>query len=364
MRVALVHDWYYVNGGAEKVIKAITEVFPDCEHFALFDIMSDNDKLKLLKTTKVQTTFVQKLPFISKFHRNYLQLYPYAIEQLDLSSFDIVISSSSSVAKGVLTNSNQTHICYCHSPMRYAWDLYHNYLDESNFNWLAKIYVKYVLHNIRKWDIISANRVDYFIANSSYISKRIQKVYRRDAKVIYPPVEIDYYALDEHSTRDYYFTASRMVSYKKIDLIVATFAKNGKKLIVAGSGPELSKIKASSKSNIIFIGHVTDDELKKYLQNAKAFVFAAEEDFGITPVEAQACGTPVIAFGKGGSLETVIDKKTGVLFYEQSSESMQEAINIFETLRFDYSEIRQHSLKFSTKRFKEEIKQYILDCIK
>lgn len=364
IKIALVHDWYYVNGGAEKVIKAINEVFPDCEHFALFDIMPKEEKLKFLKTSKVTTTFAQKLPFISKFHRNYLQLYPCAIEQLDLSGFDIVISSSSSVAKGVLTNSNQVHICYCHSPMRYAWGLYHTYLKESRFNWITKSYAKYVLHKLRLWDVISSNRVDFFIANSNYISKRINKIYRRDSVVIYPPIDVNFFSLSENATRDYYFTASRMVSYKKIDLIVETFAKNGNKLIVAGDGPEFKKIKSKSKENIVFLGYISKEELKKYLQNAKAFVFAAEEDFGIVPVEAQACGTPVIAFGKGGALETVIDNKTGVLFYEQTTESLQKAIERFENYTFDYSAIRKHSLKFSTENFKDKIEQYVIECAK
>lgn len=363
MRIALVHDWYYVDGGAEKVIKALTEIFPDCENFALFDLMSNKEKSKILSNPKVTTTFVQNLPFISKFHRHYLQLYPYAIEQFDLSEFDLIISSSSSVAKGVLTNSNQIHICYCHSPMRYAWDLYHNYLSESKFNILTKIYAKYVLHKIRLWDVMSSNRVDYFIANSDYISKRIKKVYKRDSAVIYPPVDTEYFSFDENSFRDYYFTASRMVSYKRIDLIVETFAKNGKKLIVAGDGPEINKIKSKSKANITFLGHVSKEELKKYLQSAKAFVFAAEEDFGILPVEAQACGTPVIAYGKGGVLETVIDNKTGILFEEQTVESLQNAINKFEELVFNYQEVRQHSLKFSKDNFKELMHKFILDKI-
>jgi len=364
MKIALVHDWYYVNGGAEKVVKAINDVFPECEHFALFDIMSDQDKLKILNTTNVTTTFVQKLPFISKLHRKYLQLYPYAIEQLDLREFDIIISSSSSVAKGVLTNSNQVHICYCHSPMRYAWDLYHNYIEESGFNQITRMYAKHVLHKLRLWDVMSSNRVDFFIANSNYISKRIKKVYRRDAKVIYPPVNTDYFSLDKNAARDYYFTASRMVSYKKIDLIVDAFVKNGKKLVVAGDGPEFKKIKSIAKDNIVFLGHVSNEKLKQYLQNAKAFIFAAEEDFGIAPVEAQACGTPVIAYGKGGALETVIDNKTGVFYYQQNVESLQDAIKKFDNLTFDYSAIREHSLKFSTQNFKATIKQHITTCAK
>lgn len=359
MKIALIHDWYYTNGGAEKVIKAINNAFPNCDHFALFDVMSDSDKLNLLNTTKVNTTFIQKMPFISKFHRNYLQLYPLAIEQLDLRPYDLIISSSSAVAKGVLTNSNQVHICYCHSPMRYAWDLYQQYLKESKFNFLTKIYAKYVLHKIRLWDVMSANRVDYFISNSNYISQRINKVYRRDSQVIYPPVETNNFKLSQNPSRDFYFTASRMVPYKKIDLIVETFAINGKKLIVAGNGPELKKIKSKANSNVTFVGHITNDKLLEYIQNAKAFVFAAEEDFGIIPVEAQACGTPVIAYGKGGALETIIENKTGVFFEEQTSESLNQAIEKFEKMNFDPLRIRENALRFSEERFVEEIKTFV-----
>lgn len=361
MKIALIHDWYYTNGGAEKVIKALSKTFPDCEHFALFDVMSDTDKLNLLNTTKVNTTFIQKMPFISKFHRKYLQLYPYAIEQLDLRSFDLIISSSSAVAKGVLTNSNQVHICYCHSPMRYAWDLYHQYLSESKFGFLSGFYAKYVLHKLRLWDVISANRVDYFISNSEYISQRIKKIYRRDSTVIYPPVNVNYFNIIENPSRDYYFTASRMVPYKKIDLIVEAFAKNGKKIIVAGDGPELKKIKAKANSNVTFIGHIANEKLKQYLQNAKAFVFAAEEDFGIIPVEAQACGTPVIAYGKGGVLETVIENQTGIFFEKQTPESLNQAIDKFENMSFETTQIRENALRFSEDRFMEEIKLFIED---
>lgn len=359
MKIALIHDWYYTNGGAEKVIKTINKSFPNCEHFALFDVMSDTDKMNLLNTTKVTTTFIQKMPFISKFHRKYLQLYPYAIEQLDLRPYDVIISSSSAVAKGVLTNSNQIHICYCHSPMRYAWDLYHQYLEESKFGFFSRIYAKYVLHKLRLWDVISANRVDYFISNSAYIAQRINKIYQRKATVICPPVNVNYFSTVENPARDFYFTASRMVPYKKIDIIVEAFAKNGKKLIVAGNGPELKKIKSKANSNVTFIGQITNDKLKEYLQNAKAFVFAAEEDFGIIPVEAQACGTPVIAYGKGGVLETVIENKTGVFFDEQTPESLNKAIDKFEKMNFEPALIRENALRFSEERFIKEISEFI-----
>ncbi|MFD2602356.1 glycosyltransferase family 4 protein [Flavobacterium suzhouense] len=360
MKKALINDWYYINGGAEKVIHSLNNVWDDFEHYALIDFLNDKDREFILKGKKANTSFIQRLFGAKKNHRKFLQLFPYAIEQFDLSQYDIVISSSASVAKGVITNHNQLHICYCHSPVRYAWDLYHKYLRDSGLtSGLKGMYAKYVLHKLRIWDVTASNRVDYFIANSQYIKKRIKKVYNRDAEVIYPPVDTAFFEL-QINKQDYYFTASRMIAYKKIDVIVEAFNKMpNKKLIVAGDGPEFKKIKKIAKDNIEFIGFTNRDTLKIYMQNAKAFVFAAEEDFGIVPVEAQACGTPVIAFGKGGALETVKENETGVFFAEQNGDSIAEAVKRFEKLKFDHTEIRAHAGKFSKERFEKEIKEYV-----
>ncbi|WP_086476178.1 glycosyltransferase family 4 protein [Arenibacter amylolyticus] len=360
MKKALVHDWYYVNGGAEKVIHSFTNTWSDFTHYGLVDFLNKKDRAYILDGKKVNTSFIQNLPTAKSNHRKFLQLFPYAIEQFNLNEYDLILSSSASIAKGVLTHQDQLHICYCHSPMRYAWDLYHQYLKEAGLDKGIKgIYAKYVLHKMRNWDINSSNRVDHFIANSEYIARRIRKVYRREAKVIYPPVDTTAFSF-EAKKEDYYFTASRMVPYKKIDLIVQAFNDMpDKKLLVAGTGPDYEKISKLAKENIEFLGFISDADLSKYMQQAKAFVFAAEEDFGIVPVEAQACGTPVIGFGKGGLLETVLHNKTGVLFQEQSSISLKEAVNHFENLNFEPEIIRQQAERFSKERFEKEIKTYV-----
>ncbi len=360
MRVALVQDWLTELGGAEKVFSAFLELYPDAE---VYTISSHNSVIKKLSISidKLNDSFIARLPWGRVKYRNYLPLFPKAIESFNLSEYDLIISSSSSVAKGILSNSNQLHICFCHSPVRYAWDLYHQYLKEANLNGfgLKRWYVRHVLHKLRIWDIISTNRVDYFIANSYYIKKRIHKIYRRDAEVIYPPVDLDNFILETVKS-DYYFTASRLVPYKKIDLIVEAFSQmKDKKLVVAGTGPDMNKIKKIAGNNIELKGFVSDDELINLMKNAKAFVFAADEDFGIVPVEAQACGTPVIALGKGGTKETVLDGITGVHFQQQNVISIIDAVGRFESMKFNYDSIRKNAEKFSKPRFKREIQEYM-----
>ena len=362
MKKALIHDWYYVNGGAEKVLHSLNNIWSDFDHYALIDFLSEKDREYVFSgnSDKVTTSFIQNLPTAKSNHRKFLELFPLAIEQFDLSEYDLIISSSSSIAKGVMTHANQLHISYVHSPMRYAWDLYHQYLREANLNKGIKgWYAKRVLHKIRTWDVISTNRVDHLVANSHYIAKRIKKVYRREADVIYPPVDISNFSL-ETNKEDYYLTASRMVPYKKMDIIVEAFSKMPeKKLIVIGDGPEMNKIKSKASKNIEILGHVSYDVLLKTMQKAKAFVFAAEEDFGIIPVEAQACGTPVIAFGKGGALETVSNLKSGIFFNEQKPQSIIETVLKFEKIDFDSEIVRKNSEKFSKERFEREFKEYV-----
>lgn len=360
MKKALINDWYYVNGGAEKVIRSFNNIWDDFDHYALIDFYDDKERSFVLNGKHAKTSFIQKLPTAKSNHRKFLQLFPYAIEQFDLNEYDLVLSSSASVAKGVLTSQEQLHICYCHSPMRYAWDLYHEYLKDTGLtSGLKGMYAKYVLHKMRTWDLISTQRVDHFIANSNYIKKRIKKIYNREADVIYPPVDTDYFSLQEKK-EDYYFTVSRMISYKKIDVIVEAFNNMpDRKLIVAGDGPELKKIMKMAKGNIEVKGYLSREENRRYMQNAKAFVFAAKEDFGIAPVEAQACGTPVIAFGKGGALETVVDNKTGVFFDKQTAQSIEEAVKHFEKLSFDSGVINKHAMQFSTQRFEKEMKEFV-----
>lgn len=362
MKKALIHDWYYVSGGAEKVIHSINTLWNDLEHYALVDFLNESDRAFILNGKKAHTSFIQKLPTAKSNHRKFLQWFPYAIEQFDLQDYDLILSSSASVAKGVLTNQNQLHICYCHSPMRYAWDLYHQYLKDAGLSsGLKGMYAKRVLHRIREWDYINSQRVDYFIANSKYIAQRIFKNYRRESTVIYPPVDVAGFEM-QNQKEDFYVTASRMVPYKKMKTIVEAFnAMPNKKLIVLGDGPEFKAIKKIAKPNVQLLGFLGSNELKNYLKNAKAFVFAAEEDFGIIPVEAQACGTPVIGFNKGGLQETVIHNKTGVLFNEQTAKSIQDAVDYFETLFLSSEEIRKNAEKFSKERFEKEYYNFVTD---
>jgi glycosyltransferase involved in cell wall biosynthesis len=360
MRTALVHDWIPTMGGAEKVLESLYLSFPS----PIYTLIKNESAIKntIFEHATINTSFIQNLPFSPKKYRSYLPLFPLAIEQFNLSEFDVIISSSYAVAKGALSHSNQLHICYCHSPVRYAWDLYYQYLNDANLNSGMKgLLAKIVLHYLRNWDVVSTPRVDHFIANSKYIARRIKKVYNRDSTVIYPPVDTDQFEVCT-AKEDYYVTASRMVPYKKIDLIVDAFSKMpDKKLIVIGDGPDFAKVKAKASKNVEILGFQSNSVLKHHMQRAKAFVFAAEEDFGITPVEAQACGTPVIAFGKGGALETVIDNTTGVFFDSPDQKSIISAVKKFEQIEanFDPNLIRMNAEKFSKPYFKSQIEDFV-----
>jgi glycosyltransferase involved in cell wall biosynthesis len=332
MRVAIVHDWLVAPGGAEKVLEQIIECFPDADLFSLVDFLEDR---RPLHGKPVTTSFIQRLPFARRRYDSYLPLMPLAVQQFDLADYDLIITSSHTVAKGVLVGPDQTHISYVHSPMRHAWDQQHEYLREAGLtrgpkSWLMRA----LLHYLRGWDSHSANGVDRLIANSQFVARRMMKTYRRDAAVIPPPVNVDEFELCTHK-EEFYLTASRMVPYKRIDLIVEAFsATPHRKLIVIGDGPEMAAIRAKAGPNVTILGYQPIGVLKSYLQRARAFVFAAEEDFGIVTLEAQACGTPVIAFGKGGSLETVVPvgdaHPTGIYFGSQTVVSMLDAIDRFE----------------------------------
>jgi glycosyltransferase involved in cell wall biosynthesis len=365
LKVAIVHDWLYVYGGAERVLEIMLECFPNAELYSLIDFFP-TDKRDVLRNKSIHTSFIQKLPFAKTKHRMYLPLMPLAIEQFDMSSYDIVISSSYAVAKGVITGPDQLHLCMCYSPMRYAWDLQHQYLQESGLmrgmkSWAAR----WLLHRIRLWDYRTANGVDNFIAISNFIARRIWKVYRRESTVIYPPVDSTAFELYLEK-EDFYLTASRLVPYKKIDLIVEAFAgMPEKRLVVIGDGPDAEKISQKATPNVQLLGYQPFSVLKDHMQRAKAFVFAAEEDFGIVPIEAQACGTPVIAYGKGGVLETIVGlgakSPTGVFFGEQSLVSLQQAVQTFEqhSHRFDPHLIRQNALRFNSERFRQAFLSFV-----
>lgn len=366
-RIALVHEWLVSYAGSEQVTAQILKVYPDANLFSIIDFLTDKQRA-FFGGRKAITSFIQRFPFAYKHYQKYLPLMPLAVEQLDVSAADIVISSAHAVAKGVLTGPDQLHISYVHSPMRYAWDLQHQYLRESGLSKGFKgLITKWLLHKLRLWDYRTANGVDHFIANSHFIARRIKKIYGRDAMVIYPPVAVDDFPCVEQK-EDFYFTASRMVPYKKMNLIVEAFTHMpDKKLVVIGDGGEYKKIAAlaAGYSNITLLGYQPFDVLKSHMQRAKAFVFAAEEDFGITPVEAQACGTPVIAFGKGGALETVrplgVDSPTGVFFDEQTSLALCNAVEHFEmnSSLLVAGNCRKNAEKFSVQRFENEISAFV-----
>ena len=360
-RVAVIHDWLPLVGGAERVLEQILELYPNADIYTLFDSVSRDDA-PFLKNRNIISSGLQKLHRIEKYYRNLLPLLPYTIEQFDLRHYELIISSSSAVAKGVISSPDQLHVCYCHSPMRYAWDLQAHYLKHTGLSsGLRSTFIRYVLHKMRIWDVVSSNRVDAFIANSSYIAERINKTYRRESTVINPPVNIARFQI-QTKKEDFYLAASRQVPYKRIDLIVEAFKQcPDKQLIVIGDGPEHKKIKALAGANVQILGFQSDAVLVDYMRRAKAFLFAAQEDFGILPVEAQACGTPVIAYGRGGARETVIDKRTGLLFDEQTVPSLLDAIERFERLKdqFNANEIRQHATSFSEEHFKQNLKVFI-----
>ena len=337
MKVAIVHEWFDTYAGSERVVEQMLHVFPQADLFGVVDFLSDHDRA-FLGGRPVRTTFIQRLPFARRRFRNYLPLMPLAVEQLDVTGYDLVLSSSHAVAKGVLTGPNQVHVSYVHSPMRYATDLQHQYLEESGLKHGAKgLLAKAVLHYLRLWDFRTGPGVDAFIANSAFVGRRIRKTYGRDSVVVYPPVDVDAFALRTDKD-DFYLAASRMVPYKKMPVIVEAFTRMpGKRLVVIGEGGDLERCRqlAAGSANIELVGYQPFTKLRDFMQRAKALVFAAEEDFGITLVEAQACGTPVIAYGCGGARETVrplggAHAPTGLFFDEQTPEAVVAAVSRFE----------------------------------
>lgn len=359
--VALVHDWLPVYAGAERVLEQMIRVLPEAELYSLIDFVPESQRA-FLNGKNVNTSFIQNLPFAESGYRYYLPLAPFAIEQFNLYDHDVVLSSSYAVAKGALTRSDQLHMSYVHSPIRYAWDLQFQYLQQRDLTWgLRSMMARMVLHYIRLFDSLSADRVDVFAANSNHVARRIWKTYRRKARVIYPPVDTEKFQL--HEDKDsFYLAMSRLVEYKRMDLIVEAFSDMpDKELIVIGDGPEFDRLEKTAGPNVSLLGHQPDEAVQYYMQHARAFVFAAEEDFGIVPVEAQACGTPVIAYGKGGALETVVPGTTGLFFGEQSAAALKNAVEHFASIeeRFVPGEIRQHAEKFSADRFRRELSNFV-----
>lgn len=373
MKTAIIHDWLVTYAGSERVVEQILALYPDADLFSLVDFLPDAERHGISK--QAGTSFIQHLPFSRQRYRSYLPLMPCAIERFDLSGYDLLLSSSHAVAKGVRKRPGQLHISYCHTPMRYAWDLRDQYLREAGLDrGLGGFVARSLLNRLQAWDMRTAGGVDHFIANSHYIADRIRRAYGRESTVIHPPVDTDRFTCSPEK-EDFYLAASRMVPYKKMGLIVEAFSSmQDKRLIVVGDGPDFEKIRAYAGKNVEFLGYQPGDVLRDIMQRAKAFVFAAEEDFGIIPVEAQACGTPVIAFGRGGVTETVVpltgsgaggqgseEAPTGVFFNEQTTASLIEAVQRFEDNRqvFDSAAIRKNAEQFSRERFRREYKEFI-----
>lgn len=354
MNIALVHEWITNNAGSEKVLAVLADIFPDAP---IYTSVYDAEKVREFSKYDIRTSFLQKLPLLKKKRELLIPLTPIAFEQFDFSKYDLVISSSTMAAKGVITKPETIHISYCHTPPRYLWDP--NVDPRAKAGSFRGLRAK-VMHDMRIWDRVAADRVDHFFANSKYISNRIQKFYRRDSVVIYPPVDIERFTINSSIKRsDDYLYVGRLVNYKKCDLVIQTFNKNGLKLRIVGSGPDEARLIRMANDNITFLGKRSESDLVKEYQSAKAFIFPAEEDFGIVPIEAMACGTPVIAFAKGGVTETVVDNKTGVFFDEQTTKSLESAIQKLDTLSLDQEKIRQQALNFSTEKFKEKFKKEV-----
>lgn len=371
LKYALVHEWLTpkATGGSELVVAEILKHI-DADLYALIDFESTNPQSYLFNR-QISSTFLQKLPLARRGVQKYLPLLPFAIEQFDLREYDVILSSSHAVAKGVLSSPDQLHICYCHTPMRYAWDLTFDYLHNSVAGrGLQGFVTRYVLHRLRQWDVISANRVDYFIANSQHTARRIWRCYRRPAHVIYPPVQVDHFQFQPQK-QDYYLTVCRLVSYKKIPLMVKAFNQLGRPLVIIGTGPQLDQIRRMAGPNIQVLGWQPDEVVQQYMAEAQAFIYTACEDFGMALVEAQACGTPVIAYGAGGALETVRDIRqdpdcgTGLLFPTQTEAALVEAVETFEKLRdtFDPQKIRTHVAQFSPQQFQREYLGFVEHCL-
>lgn len=353
LKTALVYEWLIHQAGGEKTLASIASAYPA----PIYTLVHSQKHWGQAFSDPIYTSFIQKLPFSSTLYRHYLPLFPLAIEQFDFSSYDLVLSVSHAVAKGVLTTAEQLHLCYCFTPMRYAWDLTHRYLERTGP--LQRALARPWLHYLRNWDSASANRVDHFATISRAMARRIAKIYRRSSTVIHPPVATQR-AVFSDAKEEYYLTASRMVSYKRMDLIVAAFSHMPhRKLVVVGEGPERKRIEKQAKKNVEILGWRSDLELRELMQKAKGFIFAADEDFGIVSVEAQAAGTPVIAFESGGSLDTVIGGKTGLFFPEQTVRSLCDAIELFERSSFDPHVIRAHAQTFSEERFIKEFKTFV-----
>ncbi|EJN02140.1 glycosyltransferase family 4 protein [Phyllobacterium sp. YR531] len=356
MKVAIVHYWLLSMRGGEKVLEALSELYPDAD---IFTLVYDPDAIKgRLKSHKITTSFLQKIPGAKKHYQMLLPLMPMALESMDLTAYDLIISSESGPAKGIIPKPDALHVCYCHSPMRYIWDHYFFYRASAGF--MKRLSMPVIASWLRQWDVSTSARVDCFIANSRHIANRIQRYYRRDAAVIHPPVSVDEFAISDN-VDDFYLCAGQLVAYKRVDLAVEAFTRMNKKLVVIGTGEEMALLKSKAGPTVTFLDHQPFSSLKSHMARCKALIFPGEEDFGIVPVEVMASGRPVLAYGRGGAVDTVIDGISGRLFPEQTVEALIDCVEQFEQTEgnFNPSQIRAHSLRFSKEVFKEKISQLI-----
>ena len=356
MRVALVHDYLNQYGGAERVLEAFCEIWPKAP---IFTLVYDKKRTGgAFDGRKIITSFLQKVPLAKAHHRPFLMFMPLAIEQFDLSKYDLIISDSASFAKGVITRPGALHICYCHTPTRYVWDDSHRYINEYSYPSLVKKIIPPFLSYLRLWDEAASSRPDVYLANSNFVASRIKKYYGQKARVICPPVKINHFNLSS-KTEDYFLMSARFLPYKKVDLAIAAFNELGWPLKIIGDGPDKSRLKKMAGRNIEFTGLVAEKKLPAYFARCRAFIFPQEEDFGISAVEAMAAGKPVIAYRSGGALEMVIEGKTGLFFDEQTVESLVLALRKFRLEDFSAKNIRQHAEQFDKKIFKDKIKEFV-----
>jgi glycosyltransferase involved in cell wall biosynthesis len=361
MKVALVHDWLTGMRGGEKCLEVLCELFPDAPIYTL--LHNKGSMSQAIESKRIVTSFIDRLPAKKKQYRKYLPLFPFAVAQFDLSEYDLVISTSHAVVKNVKVRNGAVHICYCFTPMRYVWDMYDQYFGKGKAGFMTRAAMKIVAPMLRWWDVKTSSHVTYFIAISEEVRKRIRRHYSREAEMIYPPVDTEQFQLSA-TDEDFYLIVSALVPYKRVDLAVEAFNENGKRLIIAGTGPESEKLKSMANPNIEFLGWQSDDELARLYGRCTALIFPGVEDFGIVPLEAQASGKPVIAFGQGGALETIIEGTTGLFFHRQTAESLQESILKSSLIKFNPPAIRQHALQFSRTNFRQKIKQSIDDKVR
>ncbi len=357
-KVALVHDWLTGQRGGEKVLEVLAEIFPKAPIYTLFHVKSSQHPD--IEKRVIRTSFLQRMPFLEKKYRSYLPLFPMAIEMFDLQEYDLVVSTSHCVAKGAIPAPDALHVCYIHSPMRYAWNLYFSYFAPERLSPFSRWLIPPIIHRLRTWDAVSAARVDRFVANSANVARRVGKYYRREAGVIPPPVDTEFYKPDGSVPRgDYHLVVSALVPYKRIDLAIEAFNRTGEPLKIVGVGPEYPALRKGARANVEFLGAVEAGDLRRLYQGAAAFLLPGEEDFGIATLEAQACGTPVIAYGRGGSLETVVPAETGLLFEEPTVVGLLGALDKFRTFACNRETIRSNAMRFSREMFKEGISSYI-----